>query len=443
MTIDSRVARRWRAASKPHILCVNVDTASGERGKALIPSSLTLFREGKPMSSKKGFTPEEIDAWFAEEENSNVSDTFQDITDPAEKYAKSQLRVVRESKDYQLDYLRHALRPDKELIDTDPGYQRRLRWGNKKRSLLIESLLMNIPIPSVFLFETDYNKYEVIDGRQRLETINSFLSNNFALSGLEYWSELNRKRFNDLPQVLQLGLLRRSISAVVLLAETKVVDEDGLDVRRVLFDRLNTGGVRLNPQELRNALYPGPLNALLISLARTDEFTRIWDIPAYSPTENDDPSEALLKNPLFSSLADAELVLRFFALRDAIRNGRTGSLRRILDRYMAENSTRDDSSLLPMRHEYVSLLNRLTSVFEGAPFRLPKTKRASRPLYDAMMIALGERPELAIENYPKSIRDKLANSLADKDKYEILIGRGNTMDSIKDRVALASEILEG
>lgn len=80
----------------------------------------------------KGFTPDEIDEWFAEEEIADVSDVFRGITDPAEKYAKSQLRVVRETKDYQLDYLQHALRPDKELIDTDPGYQRRLRWNNKK-----------------------------------------------------------------------------------------------------------------------------------------------------------------------------------------------------------------------------------------------------------------------------------------------------------------------
>jgi hypothetical protein len=401
------------------------------------------FLDVELMSRKKGYTLEEIDNWFAEEENDNASDTFQKIIDPAEKYAKSQLRVVRESKDYQLDYLRHALRPDKELIDTDPGYQRRLRWGNKKRSLLIESLLMNIPIPSIFLFETDYNQYEVIDGRQRLETINAFLSNDFSLTGLEYWPELNRQRFDDLPTVLQRGLLRRSISAVVLLAETNVVSDDGLDVRRVLFDRLNTGGLRLNPQELRNALYPGPLNALLISLARTDEFTKIWDIPKYHPDENEKPSTELLKNPLYGSLADAELVLRFFALRDAVRNHRSGSLRKILDRYMAENSSLDSQTLLSMRNEFVSLLTRLTTTFNGLPFRLPKTRRASRPMYDAMMIALSEKPALAIENHSTAIRARLDSALKDKNEYEILIGRGNTMDSIKDRVHLASKILEG
>ncbi|NBB52644.1 DUF262 domain-containing protein [Rhizobium sp. CRIBSB] len=397
----------------------------------------------KKMSTKKTITQEEIDEWFDEEEQSDLVESFRKIIDPAEKYAASQLRVVRETKDYQLDYLRHALRPEKELIDTDPGYQRRLRWSNKKRSLLIESLLLNIPIPSVFLFETDYNQYEVIDGRQRLETINSFLSNNFALTGLEYWPELNRKRFNDLPAVLQRGLLRRSISAVVLLAETKVIDEDGLDVRRVLFDRLNTGGIKLNPQELRNALYPGPLNALLIRLARTDAFTRVWEIPPYKANEEKEPPESLLKNPLFASLADAELVLRFFALRDAITNNGTGSLRKILDRFMARNSELDQTTLSAMEGEYTSLLTRLTDVFDGRPFQLPKTKRASRPLYDAMMIALSLSPENKIEERKEAVKIKLNSYLSDRDHYEVLIGRGNTIESVRERVRLAKDIIEG
>lgn len=157
------------------------------------------------MSTSSGVSADEVNNWFEEEEGAPVAATV--IVDVAEKYARSQLRVVRETKDYQLDYLRHALQPGRELIDTSPTYQRRLRWTTKKRSLLIESFLLNIPVPPIFLFEHDYNEYEVIDGRQRLETIRDFLANNFALTGLEYWPELDRKRFNDLPSVLQKGFL--------------------------------------------------------------------------------------------------------------------------------------------------------------------------------------------------------------------------------------------
>jgi hypothetical protein len=345
------------------------------------------------MNTKSKVSTAEVEQWFEEEDLEAGPVIVSEALDPAEKYARSQLRVVRETKDYQLDYLRHALQPGQVLINTSPAYQRRLRWTNKKRSLLIESFLLNIPVPPVFLFEHDYNEYEVIDGRQRIETISAFLANNFALSGLEYWPELNRKRFNDLPMVLQKGLLRRSLSAIVLLAETRGVGVDEIDVRRVLFDRLNTGGIRLNPQELRNALYPGTLNALLIKISRSKSFTTTWGIPPYAANEEEEPSEELLKNPLFSSLADAELVLRFFALRDAINNNKTGSLRRILDRYMEENK---DISLLELEQletEFVSLMDRLFSLFDGQPFRLPTTSRPSRPLYDSLMIALSLNPQ--------------------------------------------------
>src|SRR5437764_1221871 len=102
-----------------------------------------------------------IDRWNEEQEalDEPVSSSSED---PANKYAQSQLRVVRETRDYQLDYIRHALQPGRELINIAPAYQRRLRWDSRKRSLLIESFLLNIPVPPIFLYEEDYNVFEVI-----------------------------------------------------------------------------------------------------------------------------------------------------------------------------------------------------------------------------------------------------------------------------------------
>ncbi|MDX2206057.1 MAG: DUF262 domain-containing protein [Gemmatimonadales bacterium] len=385
----------------------------------------------------------EVEEWFEEEGEEPSLAENRTAEDAAEKYARSQLRVVRETKDYQLDYLRHALKPGAELIDTSPTYQRRLRWSPKKRSLLVESFLLNIPVPPVFLFEHDYNEYEVIDGRQRLETIREFLANNFALTGLEYWPELNRLRFNDLPGVLQKGLLRRSLPAVVLLAETRGSDDEDLDVRRLLFDRLNTGGIKLNPQELRNALYPGSFNALLIRLARSSQFTKAWRIPPQTHEEDEEIPDVLAKNTLFRSMADAELVLRFFALRDAVENKRTGSLRRILDRFMEENQHAAHEDLVAWEGEFTDLLTRLGSVFPTELFVLPSTGRPSRPLYDALMIALAQNRGEDVESDVVSIRRRLKEALNDPDDYEILVGRGNTIEAIRERVSLAASILLG
>lgn len=394
------------------------------------------------MSSTGGVRPEDVEEWFEEEDEEHYT-APQPATPPdaAEKYAVSQLRVVRETKDYQLDYLQHALQPGRELIDISPAYQRRLRWATRKKSLLIESFLLNIPVPPIFLFERDYNEYEVIDGRQRLDAISSFLANDYALVGLEYWPELNRKRFRDLPPVLKRGLLRRSLPAVVLLAETRGTGDEDLDVRRVLFDRLNTGGIRLNPQELRNALYPGAFNALLIRLARSRPFTEVWDIPPYSPGEEGAPSEELLRNSLFASLADAELVLRFFALRNALAEGKKGSLRLVLDRYMAARAQLQDADLRSMEERFLACLTRLRDVFGSDTFRLPSTRRLSRPLYDALMIAMDQNFEVDVESNGLAIREALAAALADASKYDLLVGRGNTIGAVHDRVQLAASLL--
>ena len=164
----------------------------------------------------------EVEDWFSEEElDDSEVQTEENIPkqtkeeDISSKYANTQLRIVRTNLDYSIDYLKTSLGTS---IDLEPQYQRRSRWDNKKRSLLIESLLLNIPIPPIFLFEIEYGQYEVVDGRQRLETLKDFLDNLFPLKNLTFWKELNGKRFRELPVIIQRGLLRRTIPATALLA---------------------------------------------------------------------------------------------------------------------------------------------------------------------------------------------------------------------------------
>lgn len=395
------------------------------------------------VEARKDFEDAEVQNWFEEQEEEEPSEIETPEESLQQKYARSQLRVVRETKDYTLDYLRHALAPPKPLIDISPSYQRRLRWSRKKRSLLIESFLLNIPIPPVFLYEREYNEYEVIDGRQRLQAVSEFLSNNYSLTSLGYWPELNGKRFNDLPGVIQKGLLRRSLPAVVLLAETLSPDKDEVDVRTVLFDRLNTGGEKLNPQELRNALYAGPFNEMLIRAARERVFTQTWNIPAYTDGEEKEIPEELEKNTLFRTMADCELVLRFFAIRDAILTNRKGSLRRILDRFMKEHARDADVQIKQVEQEFTDCLAVLYRTFDEEPFRLPKTDRASRPLYDALTVALSLELGYDPISNKQNIQATLQRALGNRAQYDILVGRGNTITAVRDRVDLARRILRG
>ena len=385
---------------------------------------------------------QEVEEWFREEEESSITENQVGSPKPvnediSQKYSNTQLRIVRTNLDYSIDYLKSSLG---NSIDLEPQYQRRSRWDTKKRSSLIESLLLNIPIPPIFLFEIEYGQYEVVDGRQRLETLKDFLDNLFPLKNLEYWNELNGKRFKELPTIIQRGLLRRTVSATVLLAETTQATESDVDVRMVLFNRLNTGGVQLNPQELRNALYDGHFNNMLISASRSDIFTSIWGIPNRTETEESDPPKELINNALYRSMADCELVLRFFAIRETILNDLKGSLKSLLDKTIKKHKNDGKADVARDETLFLTTLSELNNLFDNRPFILPELNKPSRSLYDALMVAYSILDKSIIDN-KTNINTKLLQRLSMSNKYDILVGRANSIDAIKLRVNEAKEIL--
>lgn len=232
------------------------------------------------------------------------------------KFGETAFRLIQERSDFLLPQILDFVK-QKKWINLRPEYQRRLVWDNPKRSLFIESLLLNIPVPAVFLYEWDLSRYEVMDGQQRINSIADFYQNGFALSGLEKWEELNGLRYGELPETLQRGLDRRRLSATVLLVEGATSDaKKQNDVRKLVFERLNTGGLHLRPQELRNCLYAGRFNELLIELSHEPLFTKIWQIPAYDRNvdKHGNISAALRDNSLYRRMQDCEIVLRFFSL---------------------------------------------------------------------------------------------------------------------------------
>lgn len=386
----------------------------------------------------KNIEENEVDAWFESEDIEEDIDNIESIS-IEEKFTQSQLRVIRTSMDFTLHHLKQSLE-DQDYINSAPKYQRRHRWDVKKRSQLIESFLMNIPVPPIFLYENDYNQYEIMDGRQRIDTLRSFMNNEFPLRSLEFWKELEGKRHHDLPLIIQRGLARRTINAVVLLAETSKEKEHEVDIRKILFKRLNTGGVQLNPQELRNALYPGDFNDMVSELSRNDFFTAAWGIPQWTENEDISPPQILLKNTLYKSMADCELVLRFFGIRRLITEGLGGSLRSILDRTAKTYQHANKNLLEDLRADFEFSINGLNEIFGDSLFTIPATGKLSRPLYDAFMVAysLINTNEIADRDV---IIKKLKSISLDSQEYEVLIGKGNTKESIIERVELAKSIL--
>lgn len=216
-----------------------------------------------------------------------------------EKYRKQMRQIHPQKIELPISTLQAMI---KDQITLNPEFQRRDRWDNRKRSRFIESIIMNVPIPPVFLGEDEYGTYVVLDGRQRLTAVYEFLKNSFPLEDLTVWVELNNKRYADLEQSgLNRTLTRRFIPAILLLKESSP------EVKYDVFDRLNTGGVKANEMEIRNAVFRGDFTKLIQELSGYSNFRKLWDIP-------EDP-KALSVNNLYSTMGDVEYVLRFFALR--------------------------------------------------------------------------------------------------------------------------------
>lgn len=221
---------------------------------------------------------------------------------------KARERTVKtQNVEYDLETL--VKRIKNNLIKLDPEYQRRHRWSVETASRLIESLILNIPIPIVFISQDvdvdqevgeSTSRYTVIDGQQRLTAIYEFLNDKFPLQGLETLTELNGSRYKDLPPFLTRRLDERTIKCLRI---DSTVDEQ---VKYDIFERLNTGSVKLEPQELRNATSRGAFNDLIKVLAKNPDFMSLIQVDSKNPDSS----------PKVQKMEDVELVLRFFALKD-------------------------------------------------------------------------------------------------------------------------------
>ena len=183
-----------------------------------------------------------------------------------EKYIKGEVRIVTEQARYPLNTIVSML--DSDDYELDPEFQRRHRWNTQRRSRLIESFIMNVPIPPIFLYEDSYSHYQVMDGLQRLTAIYDFYTDRLTLDGLQEWSELNGRKYTNLPDKIKRGVDRRYLSSIILLQETAKDKFEADRLKQLVFERINSGGVKLEYQESRNAIYDGPLNKLCIKLSR-------------------------------------------------------------------------------------------------------------------------------------------------------------------------------
>lgn len=232
---------------------------------------------------------------------------------------------------------------DKSL-KLNPVYQRRYVWDDKKASKLVESLLINVPIPVCYLAEERDSTRTTIDGQQRLRSLYRYLGNEFPLKGLEVLTNLNGKRFQQLSERQQRLIRNRTIRCIV------ISEDSDPEIRFDVFERLNTGSVALTAQELRNSVYRGQLNELLHEIAKSPSFT------------------SSVGGRVDTRMAFEELILRFLALDDKVREYRP-SLKKFLNTYQRDNRHAEAEWLEEKRARTIATLDRAHAVFGDRCFR--------------------------------------------------------------------------
>jgi len=387
--------------------------------------------------------PSELNMWLKEPRSQSPKPSNDEIN---AKYSRRELRIVTESNREQLPNFVEALKRQ-GWMKLRPPYQRRPRWDRERQSRLIESFIMNIPVPPLFVYESDLAKYEVMDGQQRITAILEFYTNIYPLEGLEQWPELNGRVYDRLPSEIKKGLDRRSISYIVLLKESATTTEEEALLRQQVFERLNTGAVKLSHQEIRNSLYQCKFNTLLLTLARNAEYRAAWSVPPYSETEEEALSEELARNKSYVVMRDVEIVLRFFALRHAEHYQR--GMKGFLDLYMvrARSFTDEDIGVLQSLFERTVKLG--SELYKDILFKPwdPKARAwADKPqvaFADAVMVGLsrhlGQRTRLV------SRREAVHGAtmqLFEQNPPGTFTGRGNTKQDVQERIRLFDEMLE-
>jgi len=290
-----------------------------------------------------------------------------------------------------------------EPLQMRPNFQRHYVWTDDLASRLIESILLNVPIPPCYLSQNDAFELDVIDGQQRLFSIYRFCENQFALTGLEVYTDLNKLRFHQLPSRLQRQLKTHTLRLVA------VTNDSHPEIKFDVFQRLNSNTVPLNSQELRNCIYRGTLNELLKQAVTYEPWLRI-----------------LGKRLPDKRMRDEELVLRFFAfhigglssyrtpqkhwLNDAAKAGRRYPPERIED----------------LKLVWTRAIDTALTWFEPSEcFRRPsdgKVRAVNRALFDLTLHAATSTTPLGAESSRNQFRSCYAELLS-SDEFLDLVSR--------------------
>jgi hypothetical protein len=318
------------------------------------------------------------------------------------------------------EYLRQL---DKGKITIQPDFQRNQVWSNGQKSKFIESIILNFPLPPIYLNETKESNYIVIDGLQRSTALKQFYKGEYQLSKLEALPKYNGYKFEDLPEILQSKFEDKKLTVFVLKPSTPMV------VIYDLFNRINTGGTQLNRQEVRNCIFIGKSTQLLRDLSEMDYF-----------------KESIWWGVKDTRMKDREVVLRYLAFRwfDYI-NEYNGDMSEYVESAMKKINKMDDDKIELIKQDFHKVMTCSFKIWGNSNFRIPTNYTRgtiNTAILESVCNYLSNKDLEFIEKNKEVIKDNYSDLIDNEIYFEAVTKSTGNKTKVLDRFKLANEILD-
>lgn len=320
-------------------------------------------------------------------------------------------RIASYPSDPTLEVLNSKMQREEIII---PSFQRGWVWSHTQASRLMESFLLGLPVPSIFVYKELTQKQVVIDGQQRLRTICGFFDGklpdgtDFYLKGVT--PRWEGKYYTNLDESERIRL-RDSVLRVVIVEQ--VDPRDNTSIYHI-FERLNTGGTGLNPQEVRNCVYHGPFNDFMVDLNNNLTWRTIFG-----------------SNKPDARMRDVELIVRFFALLEDTESY-SKPMKQFLNQFLARHQW--DNTREPYERTFLDTVGRVYETLHSRPFHIKRGINAA--VFDSVMIAYARSVSI-----PDDIGDRFQKLLRNPSYEEATSSATTDTDTVKSRIKLAQEIL--
>jgi hypothetical protein len=333
------------------------------------------------------------DALFPQITDEELEESVLDI--PA-----NQRRLITSTLDFSVSTIADYL--DNGVIRI-PEYQRRYIWTGAKPSRLIESLVIQCPIPVIYLNRAADETLEVIDGNQRFTTIRRFLANEFTLKGLTAFPELVGSDYSSLDPRIKRHIANRTLRCIIIEKETHP------QIKFDVFERLNSGSMPLSAQELRNGLYHGPLMKSLEKLAKVKHFVSMTGLSRDQRMKRE------------------ELILRFFAFSHDWK-GYKKPLSAFLNAFAENNRKISEPDLQLLETKFTTTLEVVRQYLGEEAFRLEQTSASGRQAakfnsayFDAIMVGFSQGDPANLISLPASTKSAVRRAVERTSRSDLFL----------------------